>query len=135
MKKLNWCQVYYMLPFFSFTDKNKNTLGCSLSLSASLSLSLPPLPILSDPCRRSQLFSQGSVGQDVIVVMVTDGCTRFTKTNFSCSEKKKPPVPHISSRAFTKKQVKTSGRIHLGMKSPSAPTNKTTCVYSVLSHR
>lgn len=41
-------------------------------------LSSPSTSHLICPPPLSQLFSRGGGGQDVIVVMVTDGCARFT---------------------------------------------------------
>lgn len=53
-----------------------------------------------------QLFSQGrGGGTDIIVVMVTDGCAPFTKTNFACSLKKR--LRHTSAAEHLEKNMST----------------------------
>lgn len=73
-----------MLPFFFHADKNKSVFAASLSLSLSQHFPFDPTPTptISVSCspRRG---GEGGVGggQDVFVVMVTDGCACFTKTS------------------------------------------------------
>lgn len=91
--------IYFILLFVFHTSffspcTNKQKRSCLQSVS------IPALPIWSSPQRLRQLFSQGrGGGTDIIVVMITDGCAPFTKTNFACSLKK-ATAPHFSSRAF-----------------------------------
>ncbi len=126
--------MFIVLPFFSWTDKNKSALRCSLSPSicVSLCVSLPVLPFLSDPLSRSQLFSHGGAGQDVIVVMVTDGCARFTKTNFSCCEKR-PHATHQQQSIYSK-QLKHQDGYTWEENKPLCSNYLTTCVCSLFLH-
>lgn len=105
-----WLSCFYLLHFiicfshFLFSPcTNKQKRSCLQSVS------IPALPIWSSPQRLRQLFSRGrGGGTDIIVVMTTDGCAPFTKTNFACSLKKR--LRHTSAAEHLEKtcrQIRT----------------------------
>lgn len=112
-----------MLPFFLVQTKIKTACACN-------PLPSPTSHVIRPLLSQSAVFPRG--GARCYCCYGNRWLCQFHKNKLFMLRKKEP-VTH-QQQSIDRKQLKTSGRIHLGIQSLSALNNKTTCILALLSH-